>query len=360
MNADRIQKIRKAIGHEKIVVLTDIFKRSAGTPPGVRADRYRADNPGWIEILDRLEVDQLFLQRQQRDQGNYQVRVYALPILEDAHAHELVRNMDNVYALFKTIYREQLSSPLGLIDLFPALGIKTGTVEEQVTKEALSYMADSHAVWSSISIGFPYVTDAQITISEAVLRHDNFTAVLSEFFDWHIFNAQKRANAPLIASHAGSDGQEERFSFVGQTEAQRPAWYDKLDDSKKALIAELDVALENELAALPTMGLRTLLELIILDHIIHSKGSFKKNLEAFAEAGFITEQHAAVIGNVVDIGHAAIHRAYFPNRSDLETCVETVKHLIHGVYILKPKIDAMSANTPKRSDGNSGGDGAGA
>lgn len=349
MNSDAIESVKSAVGEEKLRVLTDIFQSSQGNPPKVRADRYRADHPGWFDILDRLESNQLFLSRDRSDAGCYQLRVYALPLLNNERAKHLMRIMDHIYGHLQAIYREQLSAPVKVAEIINRLGEAEGGADEELVKEALHYMADGHAVWSSQSTGYPYEKDAQLGVSEAVLRHADFSAVLFEFYEWHILNPEKRINAPLI-DLVNANNKRHVASFFGKPEAQQPEWYDQLDSSKKALIFELDVALKSELAALPTMGLRTLIEVIILEHITE-KGSFKKNLMAFVEAGFITKQNASIIENVVDAGHAAIHRAYFPNSSDLHTCVEIVKHLMHGIYILKPKVDRMSANTPKREQG---------
>lgn len=208
MYTERIDVVRKAVGTEKIDVLTDIFRRSGGPPPGVRADRYRADHHEWIEILDRLEVEQLFLSRQQRDAGIYQVRVYALPILDDAHAQDLVRCMNNIYAHLKAVYKERLSDPVKLSELTSGLRVEPGSAEETVVKEALYYMTDGHAVWSSLTTGFPYVEDASISISEAVLRHDDFTTVLWEFYDWHILKIEKRADPQTNSANRKTSSKE--------------------------------------------------------------------------------------------------------------------------------------------------------
>lgn len=35
------------------------------------------------------------------------------------------------------------------------------------------------------------------------------------------------------------------------------------------------------------------------------------------------------------------------NLGSLIVCVDLVKHLMHGIYILKPKVDKVAENTPK-------------
>lgn len=95
------------------------------------------------------------------------------------------------------------------------------------------------------------------------------------------------------------------------------------------------------------MGLRTLIESVMRDHV-GKRDSFKKYLADFRKEGYVTDQHAVVIEMVVDAGNAAVHRTHFPNHSDLDTCIGVVKNMMELVYILKPKMDAVAANTPKK------------
>lgn len=66
MKGSYLPKVKEAIGHEKLLVLIDIFRNSKGVPPGVAAARYRADHPTRIDLLARMESDQLFLRRDRR------------------------------------------------------------------------------------------------------------------------------------------------------------------------------------------------------------------------------------------------------------------------------------------------------
>ena len=66
---------------------------------------------------------------------------------------------------------------------------------------------------------------------------------------------------------------------------------------------------------------------------------------------YVTPKMAEALNHVLDAGNASAHRAYFPSREDLLTCIELVKHLIHGIYILRPRVDKVAENTPKRSWG---------
>lgn len=350
-----LRAAKAALG-DRAAVLSDLFRRSVGFPPGVASARYRADHPEWIEALNRLESDQLFLARS-RDGTQYHIRAYALPLLGESHAKQLLAAMDALFLEFREIYREKLSAPIKVSEIFELAKERLGIADPELVREALYYMRDSHGVWQGVSNDFPQGDESTINISENVLRQKNFRSQLAQVYEWHILNPKKAAQQQS-ASLVGAPGKRQprrgkaitkkSSPFLGRSKAALPEWYEKLQDTQKALIRELDQAIKNGMAALPTMGLRTLLELVMRDHIV-DRGTFTGNLAAFEEAGFITKRQADLIDNVIDAGNAAAHRAYFPNHSDLTTCVDAVRHLMEGVYILKPKIDSVVRNTPKRS-----------
>jgi hypothetical protein len=352
----KILKAAKVHLGDRLVVLSDIFRNTSGFPPGVSFARYRANHPDWIEALNGLEVDQLFLKRSS-DSTQYRIRVYALPLLNEKRAQRLLDLMDRLFLEFREFYREKLNAPIKTSEIFELARRKLGVADTEFVREALFYMMDSHGIWSGMTNDFPFADDSSINISEDVLRKDSFRSQLAQVYEWHIVNPKKTAEGrrvKLVGTRESARRRREqrvskaRSAFLGSSSGVLPEWYEQLGNAQKALIKELDQAIAKGMAALPTMGLRTLLELVMRDHIA-DKGTFKGNVEAFEEAGFITKQQANLISNVIDAGNAAAHRAYFPNHSDLTTCVDAVRHLMEGVYILKPKVDAVVVNTPKRT-----------
>lgn len=339
MKVKYVNDVRNALGQDAIEVLTDVFVNAKGLPPGVPAARYRADHSKWIEIIDRLESSNLFLDRGPEGK-NIIIRVYGLPLIEEANAKVLLRLMEQIFQFFKSEYGRRLSEPIAFMEIVEALKLNSGQAAE-----ALSYMVQSHDVWCGLSTGFPLGESPVICISEQVLRHENFGEILSQFYEWHIVNPHKKAEGvwPTVnSSNLSIDG------FFTQSDLSlRPKWFEELDDIKKALVGEIDKAIREDLSALPMIGLRTLLETVMLDHI-NDQGRFSENINKFYEAGYITRQHVNLLEKVVNAGNASAHRAYFPNKEDLKTCSEVLKYLLHGVYVLKPKVDKVAENTPAR------------
>src|SRR5260221_8735575 len=305
MKIAHAQAVKKHLGEDSNV-LSDLFQRCRGAPQGVPIHRYRADHPEWIDALDRLEAGQDFLIRHRSNNNNYFVRVVALPVLGEARAGRLMDLMEALYGEFRKVYRQRLAERVSISEILAICADKLKVDDEELIKEALSYMSDSHSVWAGLSNDFPYAEGSYLCISENVLRHSRFSEIISQFYEWHIVNAKTRAeNANPYAMLAFGKSKRKvnkkarprrarATSFLAIAGGNQPHWYDKLDDSKKALLSEIDKAIAVGLAALPTMGIRSLLEQIMREHVEEQR-SFKDNIDAFHAAGFITKQHALLV-----------------------------------------------------------------
>lgn len=205
-------------------------------------------------------------------------------------------------------------------------------------------MRDVGGWWSGLSNDFPLEPDSTVVVNEQVLKYDSIGELISRVYEWNYVNPKERAETWWHQEREEGSKRSDGF-FTADDFAEYPAWFSELDDLKKAFIGEIDVAIRNAQLALPTIGLRTLLERVMVEHI-GEDGGFAEKLKRFEENGYVTALHADSLRKVLDIGHASAHRAYFPNEEDVRTCVEVVKHLMHGLYALHPKVQEMSQNTP--------------
>lgn len=339
MDIPHVETVKEAIGSQAVEVLGKIFESRKGEPPSVPIQRFRADHEEWISTLDILEGTYSLIERS-RESADYLIRSYALPLIGSSESDEILNIMDKIYTRFPELYKEHLSQPIGIDTL---CGSVSG--RKDLINEALYYMSQSHGVYSGMTTGFPYIENSTFCISETVLSKKSIGRVLSEYYEWHFVNPKNQIAS--LESFAPSGADTWSVFFKEDTSDGKPDWYDYLGDTQKALILEIDSALSNELEALPTIGLRTLLETIMVEKI-GDTGSFTKKVERFTEEGYVTLKMSEALSHVLDAGNASAHRAYFPSREDLMTCVELVKHLIHGIYILRPRVKKVADNTPKR------------
>lgn len=113
------------------------------------------------------------------------------------------------------------------------------------------------------------------------------------------------------------------------------------------LFGEIYSALHNDSRRLAVMGIRALIEHLMIKEI-GDQGSFKKNLDSFQSAGFLSGKQKGMIEPILEAGHAAMHRGYDPNPEDVLTVVEITESLVETIYIHSTKADRLNKNVPKR------------
>jgi hypothetical protein len=113
-------------------------------------------------------------------------------------------------------------------------------------------------------------------------------------------------------------------------------------------IQEIYVALRNKSLRLAVMGIRALLEQIMIDKI-GDKGSFKKNLDAFEVDGFVSHGQRMVLEPVLEAGHAAMHRAFRPTSMDAGHLMDITESIIESIYVNAHRASELSKRVPSKS-----------
>lgn len=113
------------------------------------------------------------------------------------------------------------------------------------------------------------------------------------------------------------------------------------------LLREIYSALHNGSSRLAVMGVRALIEYMMISKVT-DKGSFKKNLNAFESAGYLSRNQREIIEPILEAGHAAIHRAYHPSSEDVLTVVDVTESLVETIYVHPDKASKLKGRVPKR------------
>lgn len=338
MHIPHTDVVKKSLGDSTLELLKTIFDQSSGLPPGVPIIRFRADYPQWMDELSNMGHSG-FLLKPDYTKETYRASAYVLPLIESIRASEILTCMEEVYKYLQSYYDRYLRLPIRVDQLKENVKI-----EHTLLLESLCYMRDVDGWWSSLNNDFPLEENSTVIVNEQVLKYDSFVDLISRVYEWNYVNPKKRAESWLQEERRENPKGNNGF-FTDDEYAEYPTWFSELDDSKKAFIGEIDIAIRNALLALPTIGLRTLLERVMVEHI-GEEGGFSEKLKRFEDNGYVTALHADILKKVLDVGHASAHRAYFPNEGDVKTCVEVVKYLMHGLYVLHPKVQELSKNTP--------------
>jgi hypothetical protein len=113
------------------------------------------------------------------------------------------------------------------------------------------------------------------------------------------------------------------------------------------LLNEIYGSLHSEHRAVSAMGIRALLELIMIDKI-GDRGNFSKNVEAFEANGFISTVQKGLLEPTLEFGHASMHRNHAPKMNELVTALDITESLIHTLYVLPDKAKELEKTVSKR------------
>jgi hypothetical protein len=145
--------------------------------------------------------------------------------------------------------------------------------------------------------------------------------------------------------------------WPGATLRRIPLWIHDVDlvapaegSHKKAIYAllrEVYQALQNAQPALASMGMRAILEAVMVDKV-QDQGTFAKNLEVFASAGYVGTLQLQHIEAVLDVGGAAIHRGHIPEMDDLLPLLNLVEQVVESIYVREGEIARAAGRVPPR------------
>lgn len=113
-------------------------------------------------------------------------------------------------------------------------------------------------------------------------------------------------------------------------------------------IEEIYVALRNKSLRLAVMGIRALLEQVMIDKV-GDHGTFKGNLNAFEANGLISRSQRAVLEPVLEAGHATMHRAFKPTTSDVGRLMDIAESIIESIYINEHRASELAKRVPRRA-----------
>ncbi|MDO5686870.1 MAG: DUF4145 domain-containing protein [Neisseria sp.] len=129
----------------------------------------------------------------------------------------------------------------------------------------------------------------------------------------------------------------------------KPNWLWLLDKEWHVtkLLNEIYQALQNDAPSLAAMGVRAVIEAIMIDKV-GDHGSFVANLKEFQNKGYISSLQLGILEVALEMGHATIHRAFVPKVEQLEVALDTLESLIHALYLLEDQAKHHAKFIPKR------------
>lgn len=327
---------------EELRIVRNIFNITTILRDGVNALKYRADNEAQLDLLDKLEREGYL----RKESDKYWISLTALVQLHDEKTEPIINNAETIFKALKNYYKENQQEQLSLDSLAKRAGL---TIEE--VKSSLSYMVEG-SWWGSRTGDFFSSQDAYIKPSESILRYAKFSDVINQLQGWQEQRIQDRSSKQGTEWYNFLTRKETvRTPLTGEPTSARekPLWFNKLSPDIQVLLNEVYLGLSLDMQALPSMGLRTVIDMVCND-LVDDIGTFKDKLDALEKASFINGNEKAILAIAIDVGSASAHRGHNPSKEDLNTLLDIVEHLIKGIYVLRPASERLKASTPPRKN----------
>lgn len=116
----------------------------------------------------------------------------------------------------------------------------------------------------------------------------------------------------------------------------------------ESLLREIYVALHNNLPRLATMGVRSLIEKMMIAKV-GDLGTFSGNMEAFEKAGYVSSLQKERLKTILEAGHATTHRDFLPSSKDVNTVVDIAEHVVETLYLHQSRVDDLKRRVPPRN-----------
>ncbi len=118
---------------------------------------------------------------------------------------------------------------------------------------------------------------------------------------------------------------------------KKPDWLYELDDqSLRGLLNEVYGALDADHCVLAAIGIRTVLEQVMVSEGADPAPSFQEKLKELKEKGVIGKSEKA-LEQLIDAGNAAAHRNWKPTPEKLTTLFDGMESFLHRFLVLKKK-----------------------
>ena len=95
------------------------------------------------------------------------------------------------------------------------------------------------------------------------------------------------------------------------------------------------------------MGIRAMFEQIMIAKV-GDQGTFAGNLRRFHDDGFISTVQRDSLDNLLQAGHATIHRMFKPSEVDLTTALDIIEGVFAAIFVHPDSAERLAKRVPDR------------
>ncbi len=319
-------------------LLRELVSQALGAPGGVDALKFRAAHEDHLDELDKLGESHYM----EKKDNKYQLSLLALSEFknEDQRVESILYRCSHIFSVLRRIYKQSPGATIGLDQL-----VKEVDLPENQVRKGLVYLTKV-PIWGGYSTDLLKSSNVSVTPSESILKYKTFDDVISQLRQWaktSIFRSnvltEQNKGISLFLQEIDRNGTKTSLSI--------PSWHCHLNSTIQLLMEEVYYGLHKEMKALPSMGLRAVIDVVCND-LVGDIGDFARKLSQLEKEKHITPKNKEILENVLEVGHASAHRGYLPELEDLRSVLDIVNHLLKEVYVLGIESKRLKALTPKR------------
>lgn len=128
-----------------------------------------------------------------------------------------------------------------------------------------------------------------------------------------------------------------------------PTWFAELPEGLQTVLGETYDAFYNDQRYLAAVGVRTALDMAIVEQI-GDAGSFRDKLDLLHMKGQVDKQERDMLKALLEAGNAAAHRGFQPSRQDLEVMLEILEEVLDGLFMRSARTDELHRSATQIRD----------
>ncbi|MNK51521.1 hypothetical protein D3C87_704330 [compost metagenome] len=194
---------------------------------------------------------------------------------------------------------------------------------------------------------------SEIGPREIILRNDKGDDIKSVWEVvgniWHLTKCRgcdKINFKHILRSAPPVEKTDQVFYFPKRAIRPVPNWVINIPIKYVDILREVYIAVNEQIFTLALTGIRTLLDIYIVEKIGDS-GNFKQKIKKLVENNIITSSKAQVLETTIDAGNASAHRGYKPDQETLFQVLSIVENLLES-EIVDRAVNQIKQKTPQR------------
>lgn len=324
------------LSEEAAALLSTLLDGSLQQGAATDASRFRAHHYDKIDAIEGLEAQGHIKRLNER----YIATASAITILKTATAQHLLANAERIYGRVREHYKTAQAQKVDVEAL-----AQEANVPLDEARTALTFMLDM-ALWCggwTTNLADP---SAYIVPAEGVLKYPTFAAIVDQVREWRSPRDATAPLGPIDAVFADSEGIA--TGSMVQHETPRPDWLGSLQEPLRQIMVEVYRGVDLNLRAITAMGIRAVVDMVLVD-FVGDVGGFEKKLNQMVAKGFLTEMGRPHMLAAIEAGNAAAHRGHIPDRVDVLTLLRICENLLYEHLVMPGQALRLRSNTPARA-----------